>query len=97
MLSCFTAPQNLRTRQNNDKSNSLFFSYIHYLYKLYYFSNRTRCRYLNIINTRICVVGAKCEVEIITISTNFSCCFLSYNQDECIFNVSLLDLDFCLK
>ena len=40
------------------------------------------------------MVGAKCETEIITISTNFS--FL-YDKDECIYNVSLFDLDFCLE
>ena len=28
--------------------------------------------YLNIIITRTCMVGAKCEEEIITIATNFS-------------------------
>ena len=39
--------------------------------------------------------GAKSETEIITISTNFS--FVSYDNDEGIFNVSLLDLDFCLE
>ena len=39
--------------------------------------------------------GAKSETEIITIPTNFS--FVSYDTDEGIFNVSLLDLDFCLK
>ena len=39
--------------------------------------------------------GAKSETEIITISTNFS--FVSYHTDEGIFNVSLLDLDFCLE
>ena len=36
-------------------------------------------------------MGAKSETEIITISTNFS--FVSYDTDEGIFNVSLLDLD----
>ena len=39
--------------------------------------------------------GAKSETEIITISTNFS--FVSYDTDEGIFNVSRLDLDFCLE
>ena len=38
---------------------------------------------------------AKSETEIITISTNFS--FISYDNDEGIFNISLLDLDSCLK
>ena len=33
--------------------------------------------------------------EIITISTNFS--FVSYDNDEGIFNISLLDFDFCLE
>ena len=37
--------------------------------------------------------GAKSETEIITNSTTFS--FVSYDTDEGIFNVSLLDLDFC--
>ena len=41
------------------------------------------------------MAGAKSETEIITISTNFS--FVSYDTDEDIFNVSLLDLDFCLE
>ena len=41
------------------------------------------------------MVGAKSEAEIITISTNFS--FVSYDTDDSIFNVSLLDLDFCLN
>ena len=40
------------------------------------------------------MVGAKCEPETITISTTFS--FL-YDKDECIFNVTLLDLEFCLE
>ena len=39
--------------------------------------------------------GAKPETEITTIPTNFS--FVSYDTDEGIFNVSLLDLDFCLE
>ena len=33
--------------------------------------------------------------ELIKISTNFS--FVSYDNDEGIFNVSLRDLDFCLE
>ena len=41
------------------------------------------------------MTGAKSETEIITISTNFS--FVSYDNDEGILNVSLLDLDFCLE
>ena len=41
------------------------------------------------------MAGAKSETEIITISTNLS--FVSYDTDEGIFNVSLLDLDFCLE
>ena len=41
------------------------------------------------------MAGAKSETEIITVSTNFS--FVSYDTDEGIFNVSLLDLDFCLE
>ena len=41
------------------------------------------------------MAGAKSETEIIMISTNFS--FVSYDTDEGIFNVSLLDLDFCLE
>ena len=44
---------------------------------------------------RIAKAGAKSETEIITISTNFS--FVSYDTVEGIFNVSLLDLDFCLE
>ena len=44
---------------------------------------------------RIAKASAKSETEIITISTNFS--FVSYDTDEGIFNVSLLDLDFCLE
>ena len=44
---------------------------------------------------RIAKAGAKSETEIITISTNFS--FVSYDTDEGIFYVSLLDLDFCLE
>ena len=43
----------------------------------------------------IAKAGAKSETEIITISTNFS--FVSYTNDEDIFNVSLFDLDFCLE
>ena len=43
----------------------------------------------------IAKAGAKSETEIIMISTNFS--FVSYDTDEGIFNVSLLDLDFCLE
>ena len=43
---------------------------------------------------RIAKAGAKSETEIITISTNFS--FVSYDNDVSNFNVSLLDLDFCL-
>ena len=56
---------------------------------------RTRCKYLNITTPRIAKAGAKSETEIIMISTNFS--FVSYDNDEGIFNVSLLDLDFCLE
>ena len=41
------------------------------------------------------MAGAKSETEIITVSTNFS--FVSYDTDEGIFNVSLLDLDFCFE
>ena len=41
------------------------------------------------------MADAKSETEIITISTNFS--FVSYDTDKGIFNVSLLDLDFCLE
>ena len=41
------------------------------------------------------MAGAKSETEIITISKNFS--FASYDTNEGIFNVSLLDLDFCLE
>ena len=40
-------------------------------------------------------MGVKSETEIITISTNFS--FLSYDTNEGTFNVSFLDLDFCLE
>ena len=43
------------------------------------------------------MVGAKCEAEIITISTNFSKLFFSNDHDECIFNFSFLDFDFCLE
>ena len=59
------------------------------------FPKRTRCRCQNIITPRIANAAAKSETEIITISTNFS--FVSYDTDEGIFNVSLLDLDFCLE
>ena len=38
------------------------------------------------------MVGTKCETEIITISTNFS--FFTYDKGECIFIVSLLNLEF---
>ena len=41
------------------------------------------------------MAGAKSETEIITISTNFR--FVSYDTDEDIFNVSLLDLGSCLE
>ena len=41
------------------------------------------------------MVGARCETEIITISTNFS--LVAYDKNEYIFNVLLLDLDFCLN
>ena len=44
---------------------------------------------------RIGKMGAKSETEIITISTNFR--FVSYDNDEGIFNVSLLYFDFCLE
>ena len=47
------------------------------------------------ITPRIAKAGVKAETEIIAISTNFS--FVSFDTDEGIFNVSLLDLDFCLK
>ena len=47
------------------------------------------------MNPRIAKAGATSETEIITISTNFS--FVSQDTDEGIFNVSLLDLDFCLE
>ena len=40
-------------------------------------------------------MGAKSETEIITISINFRC--VSYDNNKDIFNVSLLDLDFCLQ
>ena len=40
-------------------------------------------------------MGAKSETEIITISISFS--FVSYDTDEGIFIVSLLDFDFCLE
>ena len=40
-------------------------------------------------------MGAKSETEIITISTNFS--FVSYDTAEGIYNVSLLDFDFCFE
>ena len=43
----------------------------------------------------IAKAGAKSETEIITISTNLS--FVSYDANEGIFNVSLLNLDFCLE
>ena len=43
----------------------------------------------------IAKAGAKSETEIVTISTKFS--FVSYDTDEGIFNVSLLDLEFCLE
>ena len=59
------------------------------------FPKRTLCRYYNIITPRIAKASVKSETEIITISTNFS--FVSYDTDEGIFNVSLLDLDFCLE
>ena len=60
-----------------------------------FFPKRTRCRYYNIITSRIAKAGAQSETEIITISTNFS--FVSYDTDGGIFNVSRLDLDFCLE
>ena len=41
------------------------------------------------------MAGAKSETETITVSANFS--FVSYDTDEGIFNVSLLDLDLCLE
>ena len=40
-------------------------------------------------------MGAKSEKEIITISIYFR--FVSYDNDWGILNVSLLELDFCLK
>ena len=43
----------------------------------------------------IAKAGAKSETEIITIFTNFS--FVSYDTDDGILNVSLLDLDLCLE
>ena len=39
-------------------------------------------------------MGAKSQAEIITLSANFH--FVSYENDEGIFNFSLLDLEFCL-
>ena len=41
------------------------------------------------------MAGAKSETEIITISIDFS--FVSYDTNEGILNVSLLDLDFGLE
>ena len=96
MLSCFIASQTCRTRQHNDYRNDL------YIFVLYVtninntlFPKLTRSRYENVITPRIAKAGAKSKTEIFTISTNFS--FVSYDTDEGIFNVSLLDLDFCLK
>ena len=43
----------------------------------------------------IAMAGAKSGTYIIKISINFI--FVSYDTDEGIFNVSLLDLDFCLE
>ena len=43
----------------------------------------------------IAKAGAKSETEIIAISTNFS--FVSYDTNECIFNVSFLVLAFFLE
>ena len=37
------------------------------------------------------MVGAKCEAEIITISSNFSKFCFSNDHDDCIFNFSLPD------
>ena len=42
------------------------------------------------------MVCGKCEAEIITIFTNFSY-FYHINRMNACFNVSLLDLDFCLE
>ena len=47
------------------------------------------------LTPRIAKADAKSETEIITISTNFN--YVSYDTDEGIFNVLLLDLDFCLE
>ena len=43
------------------------------------------------------MVGAKCEAEIVTISTDFSCFFDMPRMNAFYFNFSLLDLDFCLE
>ena len=59
------------------------------------FPKRTCCRYLIVITPRIAKASAKSKTEIITISTKLS--FVSYDTDEGIFYVLLLDLDFCLK
>ena len=40
------------------------------------------------------MIGAKSEIEIVTISSNF---IYLYGKDERIINVSLLDLHFCFK
>ena len=40
------------------------------------------------------MIGAKCETEIVPISSNF---IFLFGKDERMFNVSLLDLHFCLK
>ena len=96
MLSCFIASRNCRIRQHNDTSNVLFFIlYVTNINNILFSPKRTRCRYYNIITPRKGKAGAKSETAIITISTNFS--FVSYDNDEGNFNLSLLDLDFCLE
>ena len=97
MLSCFIASPNCRTRQHNDKSNVLYslVLYVTYINNIHFSPKWTCCKYLYIITPGIVKFGAKSETEIIMISTNFS--FVSYDNDEIIFNVSLLGLDFCLE
>ena len=97
MLPYSIASQMCRSWQNNDCGNDLyiFVMYVTNINNTIFSPKRTRCRNLNMITQRIAKDGAKSETEIIRISTNLS--FVSYNNDEGIFHVSLLDLDFCLE
>ena len=90
------ASQLFRTRQNNDKRSVLpnyFVIYTLPTLMLFVLHQTGHIRCLNYIATRIGIIGAKCEKELIAIPkiSHF------YGNDECIYNVSCPDLQFWLK